>query len=62
VGGGRVARTFMSVTRGIHESELTAEKISERIEEIFDDAKGLVPANVDEEIILLKNFLSDTND
>ncbi len=62
VGGGRVARTFMSVTRGIHESELSAEKIGERIEDIFDDAECLVPANVDEEIILLKNFLSDTKD
>ena len=61
MGGGRVARIFMSVTKGIHDSELSAEKISERIEEVFDEANNLSPTNVDEEIILLKHFLSGTN-
>lgn len=50
VGGGRVARVFVGVTRGIVDRELTPESIAESIEQI-DDLEGyFVPRKLGDEI------------
>jgi NAD(P)-dependent dehydrogenase (short-subunit alcohol dehydrogenase family) len=52
VGGGRVARVFLGVTRGVVDTELTAEIVRDRFDEIRDEAGYEVPANLNEELML----------
>ena len=55
--GGRVARAFMGVTKGIYEEDLTLESVAERIEAICDETNYVVPDNVDKEMqLLLEHF------
>jgi NAD(P)-dependent dehydrogenase (short-subunit alcohol dehydrogenase family) len=52
VGGGRVARVFIGVTRGIADPDLTAETVRDRFDEIRDEAGYEVPADLNEELML----------
>jgi NAD(P)-dependent dehydrogenase (short-subunit alcohol dehydrogenase family) len=57
VGGGRVARVFIGVTRGYLNGELTAEDVRDHLGEIFDDAGHQVPENSAAELGLLIEML-----
>jgi NAD(P)-dependent dehydrogenase (short-subunit alcohol dehydrogenase family) len=52
VGGGRVARVFLGVTKGIVDHELTVEAVRDRFDEIRDEEGYEVPANLNEELML----------
>ena len=52
VGGGRVARVFVGVTQGIVDGELTAEEVRDRFEEIRSEDGYVVPASLNEEMML----------
>jgi hypothetical protein len=52
VGGGRVARVFLGVTRGIVDTSLTPETVRDRFAEIRDEEGYEVPANLNEELML----------
>jgi NAD(P)-dependent dehydrogenase (short-subunit alcohol dehydrogenase family) len=52
VGGGRVARVFLGVTRGIADPSLTVEAVRDRFDEIRDEEGYEVPANLNEELML----------
>jgi NAD(P)-dependent dehydrogenase (short-subunit alcohol dehydrogenase family) len=52
VGGGRVARVFLGVTKGIVDHELTPETVRDRFDEIRDEEGYEVPANLNEELML----------
>jgi NAD(P)-dependent dehydrogenase (short-subunit alcohol dehydrogenase family) len=52
VGGGRVARVFVGVTRGISDTALTAETVRDRLDEIREEDGYEVPANLNEELML----------
>jgi NAD(P)-dependent dehydrogenase (short-subunit alcohol dehydrogenase family) len=52
VGGGRVARVFQGVTKGIVDHELTAESMRDRFEQIQDTDGFEVPGNLNEELML----------
>jgi NAD(P)-dependent dehydrogenase (short-subunit alcohol dehydrogenase family) len=52
VGGGRVARVFLGVTKGIVDHELTVEAVRDRFDEIRDEEDYEVPANLNEELML----------
>jgi hypothetical protein len=52
VGGGRVARVFVGVTQGIVDGELTAEAVRDRFEEIRSEEGYVVPASLNEEMML----------
>jgi NAD(P)-dependent dehydrogenase (short-subunit alcohol dehydrogenase family) len=52
VGGGRVARVFLGVTRGIVDNELTPEIVRDRFDETRDEEGYEVPANLNEELLL----------
>jgi NAD(P)-dependent dehydrogenase (short-subunit alcohol dehydrogenase family) len=51
-GGGRVARIFIGVTRGITDPDLTVETVRDRFDEIRDEEGYEVPANLNEELML----------
>jgi NAD(P)-dependent dehydrogenase (short-subunit alcohol dehydrogenase family) len=51
-GGGRVARIFIGVTRGITDPDLTVETVRDRFDEIRDEDGYEVPANLNEELML----------
>lgn len=55
--GGRVGRVFVGVTPGIYSDNLTLETVASSIDEIMDPSGYLIPANVNEEISLLMDFL-----
>ncbi|GAA1850487.1 SDR family NAD(P)-dependent oxidoreductase [Pseudonocardia ailaonensis] len=57
VGGGRVARVFVGVTRGYLGGELTAEDIRDNLETIFDDEGYQVPGDSKAEMRLLAEML-----
>ncbi|HET9610780.1 MAG TPA: SDR family oxidoreductase [Acidimicrobiales bacterium] len=52
VGGGRVARVFLGVTKGIVDAGLSAEMVRDRFAEIRDEAGYEVPANMTDELML----------
>jgi NAD(P)-dependent dehydrogenase (short-subunit alcohol dehydrogenase family) len=52
VGGGRVARVFLGVTKGIVDAGLSAETVRDRFAEIRDEAGYEVPANMTDELML----------
>jgi NAD(P)-dependent dehydrogenase (short-subunit alcohol dehydrogenase family) len=52
VGGGRVARVFVGVTKGIVDADLSAETVRDRLDEIRDEEGYEVPANLNEELML----------
>jgi NAD(P)-dependent dehydrogenase (short-subunit alcohol dehydrogenase family) len=57
VGGGRVARIFIGVTPGIVDPDLTAEVVRDRFDEIRQEEGYVVPASLNEEMMLaLKNL------
>jgi len=57
VGGGRVARIFVGVTPGIVDPDLTAEVVRDRFDEIRQEEGYVVPASLNEEMMLaLKNL------
>jgi len=58
VGGGRVARVFIGVTPGIVESDLSAEHVRDRLEEIRRETDYAVPASLNEEMMLAFKALS----
>jgi NAD(P)-dependent dehydrogenase (short-subunit alcohol dehydrogenase family) len=58
VGGGRVARVFIGVTPGIVDTELSAESVRDRFDEIRDEANYSVPANLNDEMVLTLKALS----
>jgi NAD(P)-dependent dehydrogenase (short-subunit alcohol dehydrogenase family) len=51
-GGGRVARIFIGVTRGITDPDLSPETVRDRFDEIRDEEGYEVPANLNEELML----------
>ena len=52
VAGGRVARIFIGVTKGIVDPELSAEVVRDRFDEIRAEAGYEVPGNLNEELML----------
>jgi NAD(P)-dependent dehydrogenase (short-subunit alcohol dehydrogenase family) len=52
VGGGRVARVFIGVTRGVTDPNLTAESVRDNFDKIRDEAGYKVPANLTEELMM----------
>jgi NAD(P)-dependent dehydrogenase (short-subunit alcohol dehydrogenase family) len=57
VGGGRVARVFLGVTRGYLNGELTAEDVRSHLDEIFDATGYQVPGSSKDEIAILGEML-----
>ncbi|HEX6420084.1 MAG TPA: SDR family oxidoreductase [Acidimicrobiales bacterium] len=57
VGGGRVARVFLGITRGIFDPRLTPEAVRDRFAEIRDEEGYEVPANLNEELMLALKLL-----
>jgi hypothetical protein len=57
VGGGRVARVFIGLTRGHLNGALTAEDVRDHLAEIFDDTGYQVPENSMAEMHLLAELL-----
>jgi NAD(P)-dependent dehydrogenase (short-subunit alcohol dehydrogenase family) len=58
LGGGRVARVFIGVTPGIVDADLTPESVRDRFDAIRDEAGYVVPANLNEELVLTLKALS----
>jgi hypothetical protein len=58
LGGGRVARVFVGVTRGIVDPELTAEVVRDRWAEIRDEESYEVPTSMNDELRLALKSLS----
>jgi NAD(P)-dependent dehydrogenase (short-subunit alcohol dehydrogenase family) len=58
LGGGRVARVFLGVTPGIMDTDLTPESVRDRFDEIRDEDGYVVPANLNEEMVLTLKALS----
>jgi NAD(P)-dependent dehydrogenase (short-subunit alcohol dehydrogenase family) len=58
LGGGRVARVFLGVTRGIVDPKLTPETVRDRFDEIRDEAGYEVPANMNDELRIALKSLS----
>jgi NAD(P)-dependent dehydrogenase (short-subunit alcohol dehydrogenase family) len=57
VGGGRVARIFIGVTPGIVDADLSAETVRDKFDEIRAEDGYVVPASLNEEMMLaLKNL------
>jgi NAD(P)-dependent dehydrogenase (short-subunit alcohol dehydrogenase family) len=57
LGGGRVARVFLGVTKGIVDPNLTAETVRDRFDEIRDEEGYEVPAAMNDELrIALKSL------
>jgi NAD(P)-dependent dehydrogenase (short-subunit alcohol dehydrogenase family) len=52
LGGGRVARVFLGVTKGIVEPKLTAEAVRDRFADIRDEGGYEVPATMNDELRL----------
>jgi NAD(P)-dependent dehydrogenase (short-subunit alcohol dehydrogenase family) len=52
VGGGRVARVFVGVTRGVTDTALTAETVRDRFDEIREEEGYEVPSDLNEELML----------
>jgi NAD(P)-dependent dehydrogenase (short-subunit alcohol dehydrogenase family) len=52
LGGGRVARVFLGVTKGIVDPKLTAEAVRDRFAEIRDEEGYEVPASMNDELRL----------
>ncbi|HLM63883.1 MAG TPA: SDR family oxidoreductase [Acidimicrobiales bacterium] len=52
VGGGRVARVFIGVTRGVTDPNLTAESVRDNFDKIRDEGGYKVPANLTEELMM----------
>jgi NAD(P)-dependent dehydrogenase (short-subunit alcohol dehydrogenase family) len=58
LGGGRVARVFLGVTKGIVDPKLTPETVRDRFDEIRDEAGYEVPANMNDELRIALKSLS----
>ncbi|MGH6691153.1 MAG: SDR family oxidoreductase [Acidimicrobiales bacterium] len=58
LGGGRVARVFLGVTKGIVDPKLTAETVRDRFDEIRDEAGYEVPASMNDELRIALKSLS----
>jgi NAD(P)-dependent dehydrogenase (short-subunit alcohol dehydrogenase family) len=58
LGGGRVARVFVGVTKGIVEPGLTAETVRDRFDEIRDEEGYEVPTSMNDELRLALKALS----
>jgi NAD(P)-dependent dehydrogenase (short-subunit alcohol dehydrogenase family) len=58
LGGGRVARVFLGVTKGIVDPKLTAETVRDRFGEIRDEAGYEVPASMNDELRIALKSLS----
>jgi NAD(P)-dependent dehydrogenase (short-subunit alcohol dehydrogenase family) len=58
LGGGRVARVFLGVTKGIVDPKLTAETVRDRFDEIRDEADYEVPASMNDELRIALKSLS----
>jgi hypothetical protein len=58
LGGGHVARVFIGVTPGIVDADLTPESVRDRFDAIRDEAGYVVPANLNEELVLTLKALS----
>ncbi len=58
LGGGRVARVFLGVTRGIFDPRLTAEAVRDRFDEIRDEQGYEVPATMNDELRIALKSLS----
>jgi NAD(P)-dependent dehydrogenase (short-subunit alcohol dehydrogenase family) len=59
-GGGHVGAVLLSVTRGITDTELTAESLAERIDEVLDPTDAFVPRHLGDELKALFAALSAT--
>ncbi len=55
VGGGRVARVFIGVTKGYADPALTAESVRDNLDRVRDEDGYVVPANLTEEMMLAFN-------
>jgi NAD(P)-dependent dehydrogenase (short-subunit alcohol dehydrogenase family) len=58
LGGGRVARVFLGVTKGIVDPKLTPETVRDRFDEIRDEAGYEVPAQMNDELRIALKSLS----
>jgi NAD(P)-dependent dehydrogenase (short-subunit alcohol dehydrogenase family) len=58
LGGGRVARVFIGVTPGIMDTDLTPESVRDQFEAIRNEDGYVVPANLNEEMVLTLKALS----
>jgi NAD(P)-dependent dehydrogenase (short-subunit alcohol dehydrogenase family) len=58
LGGGRVARVFIGVTPGIMDTDLTPESVRDQFDQIRDEDGYVVPANLNEEMVLTLKALS----
>jgi NAD(P)-dependent dehydrogenase (short-subunit alcohol dehydrogenase family) len=57
VGGGRVARVFIGVTRGLVDADMSAETVAAQIAQIDDTDGHIVPGGLMDEIRLLNNAI-----
>jgi hypothetical protein len=58
LGGGRVARVFLGVTKGIVDPKLTAEAVRDRFDQIRDEGGYEVPATMNDELRIALKSLS----
>jgi hypothetical protein len=58
LGGGRVARVFLGVTKGIVDPTLTVEIVRDRFDEIRDEEGYEVPATMNDELRIALKSLS----
>jgi NAD(P)-dependent dehydrogenase (short-subunit alcohol dehydrogenase family) len=58
LGGGRVARVFLGVTKGIVDPKLTPETVRDRFDEIRDEAGYEVPGQMNDELRIALKSLS----
>jgi hypothetical protein len=50
VGGGHVSAVLLSVTRGITDPDLSAERVRDRLDEILDPAGAHVPRHIGDDL------------
>jgi NAD(P)-dependent dehydrogenase (short-subunit alcohol dehydrogenase family) len=59
-GGGHVSAVITSVTQGITESDLTAETVRDRLDEIFDVDRAIVPRHLGDEMKMFVAAIRET--
>ena len=60
VGGGHVSAVVTSVTRGVTERDLTAESVRDRLDEIFDLDRAIVPRHLGDELKMFVEAIRET--
>jgi NAD(P)-dependent dehydrogenase (short-subunit alcohol dehydrogenase family) len=57
-GGGRVARVFIGVGAGFHDTNLSPESVRDNLDQIRSEVDYIVPGNLNEELVLTLKALS----